>query len=341
MNEPRKILIIQTAFIGDVILATPVIEALHTSYPENTIDFLLRKGNEQLLKDHPKINKLLIWNKKDGKYKNLYQIIKLVRNEKYDIIINLQRFASTGIITSLSGAEITIGFKNNPMSLFFTYRIKHRWGNFVHETERNLDLLQPILGSVKAKMVLYPDTGIFKSVSNYQQPPYVCIAPTSVWFTKQFPIDKWIEFLDLVPKNLLVYLLGASSDSPACEKIIRTSIHKNITNLCGKLNLLQSAALMQGALMNYVNDSAPLHLASAMNAPVTAVFCSTVPKFGFGPLSDHSTIIEISEMLPCRPCGMHGFKACPKKHYKCGYNIDVNQLLKSLDVENQNNKEKL
>jgi heptosyltransferase-2 len=87
--------------------------------------------------------------------------------------------------------------------------------------------------------------------------------------------------------------------------------------LSGKLSLLKSAALMQGAEHNYVNDSGPLHIASAMNASVTAFFCSTVPDFGFGPLSENSTIKQV-EGLDCRPCGLHGHKECPKGHFNCG-----------------------
>jgi heptosyltransferase-2 len=80
---------------------------------------------------------------------------------------------------------------------------------------------------------------------------------------------------------------------------------------------------MSKAVRNYVNDSGPLHLASAMNAPVTAFFCSTVPSFGFGPLSDDSEIKETTEKLDCRPCGIHGFKTCPKGHFKCGKGIEI------------------
>ena len=88
---------------------------------------------------------------------------------------------------------------------------------------------------------------------------------------------------------------------------------------------------MQNAKMNYVNDSAPLHLASALNAPVTAVFCSTIPNFGFGPLSDISHIVQVNEKLDCRPCGLHGFKECPEKHFKCALNIKTEELLKTLN----------
>ena len=75
--------------------------------------------------------------------------------------------------------------------------------------------------------------------------------------------------------------------------------------------------------MNYVNDSAPLHIASAMNAPVTAVFCSTVPSFGFGPLRENGRVVETPEDLDCRPCGLHGHRECPKGHFRCALGIEV------------------
>jgi ADP-heptose:LPS heptosyltransferase len=84
---------------------------------------------------------------------------------------------------------------------------------------------------------------------------------------------------------------------------------------------------MKLATMNYVNDSAPLHLASAMNAPVTAFFCSTIPEFGFGPLSENNQIIQTEEKLNCRPCGLHGKKVCPEGHFKCGTEINIKVTL--------------
>jgi len=88
---------------------------------------------------------------------------------------------------------------------------------------------------------------------------------------------------------------------------------------------------MKSAKMNFANDSAPVHFASAMNAPITAIFCSTVPSFGYGPLSDDAHIVETQETLSCRPCGSHGKKECPQKHFKCGFGIDTNVLLQILN----------
>jgi len=183
------------------------------------------------------------------------------------VVVNLQRFLSSGVLTALSGVSMKLGFTKNPLSVFFTTRFQHQIStedNSPHEIERNHQLILALTDEQVAKPKLYPSMKDFALVRVTEE--YVTMSPTSVWFTK---------------------------------------------------SLLQSAALMKGAIMNYVNDSAPLHLASAMNAPVTAVFLSTVPQFGFTPLSDNSSVCETSLDLPCRPCGLHGKGACPEGHFKC------------------------
>ena len=328
----KRILIIQTAFIGDVILATPLVEKLHEAYPEYIIDFLLRKGNEGLFANHPYINKIYIWNKKEDKYRDLFNILMKVRQIRYDYIINLQRFLSTGIFTILSGSKIKIGFKKNPLSLFFSQSYSHiinKNNKKLHEVDRNLILLTRMVNIDKRILPrLYPSKEDYSNV--YEQNEYITISPTSVWYTKQYPAVKWIEVINLIPANFKIFILGGTSDIIACNWIKTQSKHQNISVMAGKLNLLESAALMKNARMNFVNDSAPLHLASSVDAPVTAIFCSTVPSFGFGPLSDISRVIETSENLKCRPCGLHGYKKCPEIHFRCAdipADVIVNNVL--------------
>lgn len=324
-----QILIIQTAFIGDVILATPVIEQLHKRFPDAQIDFLLRKGNERLLDNHPHLREVIIWNKKEKKKRNLFQIIKKIRTTHYDLVINLQRFFSTGLLTALSKGKEKFGFDKNPFSFAFTKKIKHEIGTN-HEVERNLSLISHLVDNQLIRPRLYPSEADFEKVKI--EAPYICIAPTSVWFTKQFPAVKWIELIHKLDHQYTIHLLGGPPDKAACEAIKKNCQHPNIRNRAGELSFLESAALMKNAKMNYVNDSAPLHMASAMNAPVMAVFCSTVPSFGFTPLSDNAMVIETTENLSCRPCGLHGFKECPKGHFKCA-DIDVQRLiLRSADT---------
>lgn len=328
MEQPRSILIIQTAFIGDVILATALIESLHQKFPQCHLDFVVRKGNEGLLEAHPILRETLIFDKK-YKYINLIKLIRKVRTRRYDYVINVQRFATTGLLTLFSGAKNTIGFDKNPLSFLFSLKAPHEVEG-KHEVQRNHRLIDALVGKVSSRPRLYPTAQQFEKVKSYKDGPFITLSPASVWFTKQFPADKWIEFLLAVPSELKVYLLGAKNDRDLCAMIQKNSSHKAVVNLAGELSLLESAALMKGARMNYVNDSAPLHLASALNAPVAAIYCSTVPSFGFGPLSEKSFIIETTEKLNCRPCGLHGHRTCPEGHFRCALSIRSENLIEAL-----------
>ncbi|HSF44860.1 MAG TPA: glycosyltransferase family 9 protein, partial [Chitinophagaceae bacterium] len=178
----KKFLIIQTAFIGDVVLATALVEKLHQYHPEASIDFLLRKGNEVLLKDHPYINRVLVWDKNNGKYRDLYRIWKEIRGSRYDHVINIQRFAATGWITAFSGAGERIGFDKNPFSMFFSKSVKHIISTAekqLHETERNQMLIEHLTGNIPAKPRLYPTLSDLNHVASFKHRPYICIAPAS------------------------------------------------------------------------------------------------------------------------------------------------------------------
>jgi heptosyltransferase II len=318
LHDFRQILLIQTAFIGDAILATAVLEKLHAYYPEAAIDFLVRKGNESLFLGHPFLRRVLVRDKKQGKIKSLRVGIRAVRRTRYDLVVNLHRFASSGLIATLSGAKHICGFDKNPFAWRYHHKVPHIIGTehgSPHEVERNQSVIAHLTDAIPAKPRLYPSRADYAEILNDK--PYICIAPTSVWFTKQWPAEKWIDLIRQIDPETAVCLLGAPGDRAACETIARASGHPQVHVFAGKLSLLQSAALMAGAQMNYVNDSAPMHLCSAIDAPVTAIYCSTVPEFGFGPRSSVSYILQTNEKLDCRPCGLHGFQACPKGHFKC------------------------
>jgi ADP-heptose:LPS heptosyltransferase len=324
----QSFLIIQTAFTGDAILLTSLAEKLFASDNNYKIDILVRKGNETLFSNHPFIHSVLTWDKKKNKYGKLLQTLKEIRKNKYDVVINLQRFASTGILTAFSGAKIKIGFNKNPLSFLFTKKVKHQVGNGLHEIDRNQVMIAEFTDNKSARLKLYPSEENFKNVLHLKNNPYIIIAPGSAWFTKTFPYYKWIELIDIYSKKIHginIYLIGSKEEFKVAELIREKSGYTNIKNLCGTLSFLESAALMKDAQMNFVNDSAPLHLAGAVNAPVTVVYCSTVPDFGFGPLSDKSKIIETKIKLDCRPCGLHGYRECPLTHFKCAHSIEINE----------------
>lgn len=322
----KNILIIQTAFIGDAILASSVVEKMHIHFPQAKISILVRKGNESLYSEHPFLHEVFVWNKQDGKYKSLFSLLKQIRQRKFDTVINLHRYASSGFLTAFSGATYTAGYDKNPFSFLFNQKAKHIIGDSRHEIQRYNDLIENITDNTIVKPKLYPSYKQFSKIEEYTRIAFVTMAPSSVWFTKQLPKHKWVELCDNLSHNVHVYLLGAPSDITLCEDIKNKSTHPNIKILAGELSLLESCELMKHAKMNYVNDSGPLHLASAGNSPTTAFFCSTVPAYGFYPLAYNSKVIEV-ENLPCKPCGLHGYKSCPKNDFKCGNNIDIKKAL--------------
>jgi heptosyltransferase-2 len=288
----------------------------------------VRKGNESLLQNNPAIKNIHVWDKSKNKFSSIFQTVKKIRKEEYDLIVNLQRFASSGIMTVLGDAKETRGFSKNPLSFLFTKKYEHQIdpANPVHETKRNFSVVADLCNGIIQPTGLYPSEDDFKSIEQYKSTEYICLAPASIWFTKQLPNAKWIELIEKYHAQFpshAIYILGGKTDAALGSKIMEVSKCSQIIDLCGKLNFMQSAALMKNARMNYVNDSGPLHICSAMNAPVTAFFCSTTPAFGFGPLSDQSIIIESTELLSCKPCGLHGYKSCPKGHFNCGNTIKI------------------
>ena len=329
MTKRDSFLIIQTAFTGDAILATALAEKLHAAFPEASVDMLVRKGNEGLFKGHPFLREVLVWDKRQNKHLNLWSTLKEIRKRKYDVVINVQRFASTGFLAGFSGAGLSIGFNKNPLSFLLRTKVAHKIEMGLHEIDRNQSLIAELTDGKTMLPRLYPTPADYDAVKNLKSQSYITIAPASVWFTKTFPPEKWMALIDRYRNQKpegKIYLLGSKEEAGYAKRILPDGDSENIRNLCGKLSLLESAALMKDAEMNYTNDSAPMHLASSVNAPVTAIFCSTVPRFGFGPLSDHSVIVETKEHLSCRPCGLHGFAECPLGHFKCAHTINVSDI---------------
>ena len=328
----NKLLVIQSAFTGDVVLATAISEKLHAAFPDAAIHMLVRKGNEGLLAHHPYIGRVWIWDKKKDKNRGLLRLALQIRKERYTHVINPHRFASSGAIVLLSGAPYRSGFSKNPLSFGYTRKLPHIISqpydnNPIHEVARNQSLIADITDATPAMPRLYPGQDEMAKAKAIVDGRYICLSPSSVWCPTQFPVDKWAALIVALPIDIPVFLLGAPGDANLGDKIVTLAGRSGVVNLCGKMNFLESAALMANAVMNYSNDSAPLHMASAVGAPVTAVFCSTVPAFGFGPLRENGRVVEVAGRLDCRPCGLHGRRECPKGHFNCAMNITNKDLL--------------
>ena len=311
-----KILVVQTAFLGDVILSTPIVERLASEQPKPEIHLLVRSGNEAVYANNPHVTKVWVWQKQESKYKNLFKIALQLKKLQFDWVFNCHRFASSGLLSWYVGAKVS-GFKKNPVSFLFNFKIAHEYKENWHEVDRNLSLLTPLI-EIGARVLpkIYPSDRDKESVRSLLVDDYCVIAPASVWFTKQYPIAKWVELIDASHFNQY-YLIGGKADVALCKQVKSLTKKQNIEVLAGTLSILESAALMSKAAMCYTNDSGPTHLASAVGANTTSVFCSTIPNFGFGPLGVNTKVVETDLDLKCRPCGIHGKKACPEAHFNC------------------------
>ncbi|MCS6895793.1 MAG: glycosyltransferase family 9 protein [Bacteroidia bacterium] len=304
-----RFLVIQTAFLGDAVLTLPLVGRLRMAFPEAEIHWVIRKGIEELFEAHPWNFKLWLW---DKSWRGWWQLYRTLGSETWDAVLVVQRFFRMGLLGLSLPARVRITYDKNPLSVFYTHRIPHTFGAGIHEVSRVLSLLRPL--GVSLDMPSPP--WLFPPDSTMLNETYIIVSPTSRWQTKEAPFEYWANFLKTVPSSVKVYLTGLEQDRARLDSLI--AYHPRVENLAGLLSLRELSSLVKGARQVYAVDSALTHIASALGVPTTTVFCSTVPEFGFGPLSPNSHIVQAEEELPCRPCGIHGKSACPKGHFRCG-----------------------
>lgn len=339
--KTEKFLIIQTAFIGDVILALPLVQVLRRNFPNSKIDFMLIPKTSELLKNHPDVDEVIIFDKKgrDKGLSGLIKISKIISAKNYDVAIIPHRSFRSAVIPFLAGVKIRIGFDKSPFKFLYTNVVNYKK---IHEIERNLSLLEPLGVKVNSKEFpnLFPsddDKNYIDKILSDVNSKLVGVAPGSIWATKRWLKERFAELVGLLVKDgFAVVLIGGAEDFELCEEIKKYSDSKNVYNFCGKLNLLQSAELIRRCILLVSNDSAPMHIAVAMRTPVVAIFGPTVPEFGFYPYGEKDKIVQV-ENLYCRPCGIHGGRKCPEGHFKCMRLIDtktvyeeVKNLIRSL-----------
>lgn len=334
----KKILIIQTAFIGDVILTIPLVNVLKKNLNDSEIDFLCIPKTRELLENNPNISEIIIYDKHNengiGGFKNISNVIK---KNNYDIIISPHRSFRSSFLAFFSGSKLTIGFNTSSLSILYKKTV-----NFIiniHEIQRNLKLLGP-LGIVE-NSIIKPDfyfsgekvKKIDKILSENkirETDKFILAAPGSIWYTKRFPYKKFSNVFNLLKEyDLKICLIGSNDDIDLCNSIISISENKNVLNFSGKLSLLETVELISRSNLILTNDSAPLHMANAVGTKVIALFGATIPGFGFYPYGEKDRIIEING-LKCRPCRIHGGNKCPIRTFDCMNLISENDVMESI-----------
>lgn len=329
-----KILLIQTAFIGDVILTTPLIAAIKKNIPSASLTVVVKPEAMSLLDGNPDVNEVLVIEKR-GKHrgmKGLLSFIREIRNRNFDMLLSPHKSHRTSFIAWMSGIPVRYGFSDAGMSvLAYTKTVKHH--RELPEIRRLLRFFQDSTGystlNHSTDMFLFenPESmdNVDRLLSEHKIHNLILVGASSVWETKRWTTEGFCDLIYLLLKTYKspVALIGAPGDKDLSQEVIQRvkekygeNLPEEMHNFCGKTDLPGLYSLMKRSSMLIANDSAPVHFACAARIPVVAIFGPTVPSLGYAPLTPESRIAELPG-LDCRPCGSHGHRQCPRGHFLC------------------------
>jgi len=312
-----NILIIHTAFIGDIVLSTALISKVKEKYPDSDIYYLTTPLGKEVLKNNPKIKEVIVYDKrgKDKGFGAFISFVRKIRNLKIDVCLTPHRYLRSSVLSLLSGAKIKVGYDIANLSFIFNKKIKY--DKTKHEVEKLLSFVDD--DNKRFELEMYPNEkdeikidSLVKNLSENKK--IILIAPGSKWFTKKWPEEYFRILIQKLVKrdDLLIIITGGKE-----EKEIELNLDSKVLDLRGEISLLELAELTKRAILVVSNDSAPIHIASAFpNTRIIGIFGPTVKEFGFFPWSKNSKVFEINGLY-CRPCAIHGGNSCPEKHFRC------------------------
>lgn len=333
-----KILLVQTAFLGDVVLTTPLIAALKKAFPESSLTVLTTPGGKELLDGMPQIDGFILDSKRsEGAAASLPGLLEQIKAGNFDLAVAAHKSFRTAWLLKRSGIPKRFGFSTGLQRIFYHKYVA--WDSKLHVSERYLQLMTALGHDPKAfspKLQLPVDASAKKSL--WQKLNEAGVGPGakiaalchgSVWATKRWPAESYAALADrLHEKGLVCVLSGGPEDSSHAEAIVKESKVK-IVNLCGKSSLREMTALISEAALTISGDSAPMHIAAAFEVPQVALFGPTVSSQGFAPRHAKAAVAEVKD-LDCRPCGRHGHQKCPQTHWRCMKDLSMDSVMESV-----------
>ncbi len=343
--------VLQTSFLGDMILTTPLLERLAE---RGRVVVVATPANAALLANHRAVSDVIVFDKRaaDRGLGGVRRVASRLRAMHADVAYLAQGSVRTAALAWLARIPTRIGFATSPGRVLYTATVPfrrdlHHAARLWQLASRSDDATMPL----SLRPTLYPSDADIACVGTLLgehgvtlTDDFIALAPGSVWATKRWP--SYAALATEIARDARLHehrlvVLGGAGDAPlaaAIAEALRAANAPPALDMTGKLSLLGSAALLARATALVTNDSAPLHLASAMNTPTVALFGPTIPAFGFGPLAERTAIVE-RDGLACRPCHAHGPQECPLKHWHCMREItpaDVSSRLGDLVVPDRN-----
>ncbi len=340
LDKVKKVLIVKLRHLGDVLLSTPIYSILKNRAPNAQIDLYINEEALDIVKNNPYINGIILFDrkmKKKGFFKKIVyerKLLKKIKKNNYDLIINLTEGDRGDIAAFFSKAKIKVGFQKDKKSIFKSksqYIVKN---SFKHNVEKNLDALR-IIGIFPEENEKELFFQIQESLSlkvrenlkdqNIDPDNFILIHPASRWRFKCW--DKFNELISILEKRGENIVISSSNDLNEINMCCEICKNSKAFNLAGKTSIDELAILISLSKMLISVDSLPLHLASALNKRAVVIFGPTSDII-WGPWQNEK--IDIVKMdLPCRPCSLDG--CAGSKFSDCLHRISVDKVLNAID----------
>ncbi len=325
----NRTLVIQTGFLGDLVLTLPLVRALHTARPDSPITLAVREGLGDLVRDQEGVAETIVIRKRQSWLEQIASDrarFKRLRRGGYQTVYLAHRSFRTGLHAWSTRAPRRVGFARAPSSWACTQTV--RYASERHVSERFMALAGPAaVASGPPRYVVAPtaqatadrllsDNGIDAARD------FVSIAPGSVWATKRWTDRGFTELARwFAARGLAVVLIGTAVEHALCDRVC-AGAGDGVVNLAGRTGPAELARILERGVALLGNDSGPGHLAAAVGTPVIAVFGPTDPALGFRPLGERVLTVDVGSSLDCRPCSVHGSHRCPQGHHRCMIDLD-------------------
>lgn len=324
----KKILVIRFSSIGDIVLTTPVVRSLKEQLDSTEIHYLTKPQFGAILSGNPYIDQVHFLNK------NISDLIKDLKQEDFDCIIDLHRNLRTSRIKMLL-RKPAYTFPKLNIQKWLTVNFKTKSLPSVHIVDRYFKAVQPLKVQNDGKGLDYfipkddeVDLETMAGTNNV-----LAVAIGAQFATKRLPVEKLVEVLKEV--NTSIVLLGGPTDVNAAKELVAKLPGQKTINKCGELSLNQSASVVRQSKALLTHDTGLMHIASAFDTPIVSVWGNTIPAFGMYPYrkeAENNVRIHQVEGLSCRPCSKIGFQKCPKGHFKCMNEQNVNAITTDLNT---------
>ena len=340
VSSPR-LLVVQTGFLGDVVLTTPLLTTLHQQLTPTSLTVLTTPQAKPLLDCHPVVSQVLVDAKRtEGRGPGgLWRMAQRLRRERFTLAVAAHKSFRTALLLMLAGIPQRLGFRQSPG--WFLYHQTANRDPHRHEVERILCIMRAFglapEDCNRTPLVTYSHEAKTKAEALLHEvglgttDPLFVVCPGSVWVTKRWTVD---GFAGLVRQLELHYgrvlLCGSPEDEPIAQMIHERSGQQSI-NMVGRADLQTFMALIDRAQVVISNDSAPMHIAVARDVPVVAIFCATTPSLGYGPYTTRAVVVEKKELF-CRPCRRHGGPSCPRGTEDCMRQVTISDVIAGIDT---------